>query len=168
MNQLVEEDRFRLDLYHRIADWQVRLPRLAERHMDIANLAVHFLQAACKKAGIGFGGISRAALDRLKAYHWPGNVRELEREMKRCTLFLNDGGSTPVRSSAGPHFVWPSHKEIIGARHTERCPWNQAERKAIQQALSSHGGNISQTANQLGIGRSTLYRRIQELDIAVE
>jgi len=166
MNQLVEEDRFRLDLYHRIADWQVRLPRLAERHMDIANLAVHFLQAACKKAGIGFGGISRAALDRLKAYHWPGNVRELEREMKRCTLFLNDGEA--LRSDhLQDRIRLAEPQEIIGPA-TLKDALEQAERKAIQQALSSHGGNISQTANQLGIGRSTLYRRIQELDIAVE
>lgn len=164
MNRLVEEDRFRLDLYHRIADWQVRLPGLAERHMDIANLAVHFLQAACHKASIGFGGISRAALDCLKAYHWPGNVRELEREMKRCTLFLNDGEA--LRSDHLQERIRMAEPRETTDPISLKDALEQAERKAILQTLTNQGGNISNTAHQLGIGRSTLYRRLQELDIA--
>ncbi|NEZ05167.1 FHA domain-containing protein [Wenzhouxiangella sp. XN201] len=166
MNRLVEDGRFRLDLYHRIADWQVRLPSLTERHMDIANLAAHFLQGACQKSGIAFGGISRAALDRLKAYDWPGNVRELEREMKRCALFLEDGEA--LRSDHLQDRIRLAEQQEMPGTTTLKDSLEHAERTAIQQALASQGGNISNTARQLGIGRSTLYRRIQELGIVTE
>ncbi|MEE4329895.1 MAG: sigma 54-interacting transcriptional regulator, partial [Wenzhouxiangella sp.] len=83
LDAMVEQGNFRLDLYHRIADWTVRLPSLEERAVDIANLAAHFLARASSEMGQAFAGISRAALDCLLAHRWPGNVRELEREMKR-------------------------------------------------------------------------------------
>ncbi|WP_423924731.1 sigma 54-interacting transcriptional regulator, partial [Dokdonella sp.] len=91
LDDMVKAGTFRLDLYHRLADWTVTLPALRERRADIANLAACFLQGACEKRGIRFGGVSRAALDTLQGYDWPGNVRELEREMQRAALFINDG-----------------------------------------------------------------------------
>jgi DNA-binding NtrC family response regulator len=166
MNRLVEEGRFRLDLYHRIADWQLRLPSLCERQMDIANLAAHFLQSACRKSGVAFGGISRAALDRLKAYAWPGNVRELEREMKRCALFLQDGEA--LRSDHLQDRIRSAASGSPANPGTIREALKRAERTAIRQALDDQGGHIGQAAAQLGIGRSTLYRRIQELRIDVD
>lgn len=167
MNDLVEQGRFRLDLYHRVADWQLRLPSLAERRMDIANLSAHFLQAACQTRGIGFGGISRAALERLQAYPWPGNVRELEREMKRCSLFIEDGEA--LRSDHLQDRIRLSEAQPGSeSESTLKSALERAERLAIRQAIDSQGGNISRAARQLDIGRSTLYRRIQELGIDVD
>jgi len=164
MVALVAEGRFRLDLYHRVADWQLRLPTLVERRMDIANLAAHFLQAACHARGIAFGGISRAALERLQDYHWPGNVRELEREMKRCALFIDDGQA--LRSDHLQDRIRLAEARTgCDPEPTLKHALERAERLAIRQALDSQGGNIRGAAKQLGIGRSTLYRRIQELGI---
>lgn len=167
MNELVEQGRFRLDLYHRVADWQLRLPTLAERRMDIANLAAHFLKRACQSRGIGFGGISRAALERLQAYPWPGNVRELEREMKRCALFIEDGEA--LRSDHLQDRIRLAQAQTgFDSEATLKTALERAERLAIRQAIDSQGGNISRAAKQLDVGRSTLYRRIRELDIDVD
>jgi len=88
---MLDTGEFRRDLFHRIADWVVELPPLRQRREDIPNLAVHFLGAACREAGVAPAGISRAALDVLTRAAWPGNIRQLEREMSRVALFLEDG-----------------------------------------------------------------------------
>ena len=88
---MLDDGRFRNDLYHRIADWVVELPSLRERRRDLANLAAHFLARSCAERGVHTAGISRAAVEALVAYGWPGNVRQLEKEMARASLFLEDG-----------------------------------------------------------------------------
>src|SRR5690606_40844862 len=87
----VAEGRFRLDLLHRIADWQVTLPPLRERPQDIPLLAGRFLEQACRARGIQVSGITRAAHAALLGHDWPGNVRELQREMARAAVFLGNG-----------------------------------------------------------------------------
>jgi transcriptional regulator with PAS, ATPase and Fis domain len=163
MDEMIESGTFRRDLYHRIADWTVTLPPLRQRKEDLPNLASHFLERACKACGIRFGGISRGALATLKAYPWPGNVRELEREMERVALFLNDGEM----------LVSSMLQDRIrqGSRCLDEFTLNaillRAERRAIVSALEDAGGNVVVAAAALGLGRSTLYRRIKELDLDV-
>ncbi len=162
LETLVEQGEFRLDLYHRIADWTVRLPVLEDRAVDIANLAAHFLRQACGELGQRFGGISRAALDGLHAYRWPGNVRELEREMKRCALFLDDGEA--LRSD---HLDARIRDARAGGAPDQglKAQLARAERRAIEQALQLCRGDVAQAAERLGVGKSTLYRQIRNLGI---
>jgi len=161
LSAMVDAGQFRLDLYHRIGDWSVRLPPLRERPDDIAMLAGHFLERECRTRGIGYAGISRAALDCLEQHQWPGNVRELEREMLRVALFLNDG------EIVDSGLLKP---EVRGARvaAVDGSLEHQLavhERRIIRAALAAHEGNVVRAAEKLGVGKSTLYRRLAELGI---
>ena len=151
---------FRLDLYHRIADWVVRLPALRQRRADVPNLAAHFLQEEAVRLGRRVVGISQAALETLAAQEWPGNVRQLQREMARAALFLEDGEMLQTR-----HLQIPVQPEAPARTLRERV--ERTERAAIREALVAHRGNLSAVARELGIGRSRLYRRLRELGLDV-
>lgn len=161
LEALLEEGDFRTDLYHRIADWTVTLPLLAERRADIPNLAAHFLARQTEERGISVAGISRGALDALMAHDWPGNIRQLEREMSRAALFLEDGD-----------LLESSHLSEAVRRGAPKAPRSlkerlqEVERREIRQALDRHDGDVTAAAEELGLGRSTLYRRIKDLEIA--
>lgn len=160
---MIDDGDFRLDLYHRIADCRFTLPPLRERLADLPNLAAHFLQRSAAEQGVRVRGVSRAALEALLAFTWPGNVRQLEREMARAALFLEDGELLQTR-----HL----HSEIAGGAgerseggRSLRARLESTERGLIIQALSRHDGSVREAAEELEIGRTTLYRRLQELGI---
>ncbi len=164
---MVEAGDFRLDLYHRIADCRFTLPPLRERLADLPNLAATFLCQAAEELGIVVRGISQAALEALLAFPWPGNIRQLEREMARAALFLEDGELLQSR-----HL----HREIAGPSstgdfdpptHALRSHLERFERGVIVEALLRNGRNVRATAEELEVGRTTLYRRMQELRIEV-
>lgn len=161
---LLADGDFRLDLYHRIADWRAHLPPLRERRADIPNLAAHFLTREGERLGVCPRGISRTALTSLERYRWPGNVRQLERELARAVLFLEDGELLETRHLQ-PTIVAPRSEGEQD--RTLRATLESAERRAICEALDECGSETGAAAAQLGIGRSTLYRRIKELGIAV-
>ncbi|MDY7094596.1 MAG: sigma 54-interacting transcriptional regulator [Acidobacteriota bacterium] len=160
---MVEEGSFRLDLYHRIADWTVELPALRQRRRDIPNLAAYFLDRAARRRGVRARGISRAALDQLLAYAWPGNVRQLERAMERAAIFLEDGELLQTRH------LPEELRESVALGPAEagdlRSRLEVHERRILEQAIAAEDGNLSAAARALGIGRSTLYRRLKELGI---
>lgn len=158
----VADGRFRLDLLHRIADWQVTLPPLRERVADIAPLALKFLEAACRERGVRLRGITRAACHALQAADWRGNVRELQREMARAAVFLNDGDALSSDD------LRPALRADLGAGHDLAGQLLTAERRIVQLALAACGGNISQAAERLAISRSTLYRRMAALALLSE
>lgn len=158
---MLADGRFRSDLYHRIADWVVHLPPLRDRVGDLPNLAVHFLGRACEARGVRPSGISRGALDRMAAYSWPGNIRQLEKEMRRAALFVEDGQMLdssdlqPMISGSGEGPSPQSLKEVL----------ERAERDHVQRVIEACGGDVSAAAERLGLGLSTLYRRIKVLGI---
>ncbi|HPF73914.1 MAG: sigma 54-interacting transcriptional regulator [Lysobacteraceae bacterium] len=160
LDTAVSAGRFRLDLLHRIADWQVTLPPLRERPLDIALLAGKFLEEACRARGILISGITRAAHDALLAHDWPGNVRELQREMARAAVFLGNGDALS-RVDFGP--ALRSAPKTAGLSLSAQL--EAAERRIIQQAISAAAGNMSDAANRLGVARSTLYRRLEALGL---
>lgn len=161
IDELLESGAFRADLYHRIADWVVEIPPLRNRREDIPNLAVHFLSQACAEAGVDASGISKAALDVLVSAPWPGNIRQLEREMSRVALFLEDGDLLDTTRLQGSLF---SRSEDAGIRSLKEV-LEEAERDAIEGALVAAGGDVVAAAASLGVGRSTLYRRMGALGI---
>ncbi len=161
VSMLLRKGRFREDLYYRIATWTTVLPPLRFRRADIPNLAAHFLVREGGRRGIRVAGISRAALDLLVACPWPGNIRQLEKEMCRAVLFLRDGEllDTPrLDATLGQSAGIPS-----GASLASRLEW--VEREEIERALARCDGDVTLTAELLGLGRSTLYRRMKELGI---
>ncbi len=162
INAFLESGAFRSDLYHRIADWVVELPPLRQRREDIPNLAIHFLARACAEAGVAPAGISKAALDVLTSAQWPGNIRQLEREMSRVALFLEDGDLLDTSRLQGSLFEADGVQ--TGARSLKEVV-DDAERTAIEEALEATAGDVVAAAKRLGVGRSTLYRRMGDLGI---
>ncbi len=157
---MVSAGSFRADLYHRIAGWVVELPPLRERQSDITNLASHFLAKEAERRGVDLAGISRSALDALLAWHWPGNIRELQREMASSSLFLGEG-ELLESSHLRPALV----QDIEGSRPTLKQILDRTEQRHIEQALAAESGDTAAAADRLGIGRSTLYRRMKALGL---
>jgi len=148
---------FRQDLYFRLNVIQIRLPALRERKVDIPLLVAHFLEKFSDPLQ-PVRAISDDALRRLMAYDWPGNVRELENAIE-CALALSsdsvltadDLASAPDRASA-PNA--PDSNELV--------PLEELERRAIMNVLRETGGDKLAAARLLGIGKTTLYRKLKE------
>ncbi len=155
------DGRFREDLYFRIATWVVELPPLRHRRADIPSLAAHFLWQAARRRGVRVSGITEGALQVLQAYRWPGNIRQLENEMERVALFIGDG--EPLDSSMLSAELAHIPADDGGSALEERLA--AFERRLIVEALQHCRGNVTAAAEELGIGRSTLYRRMRALDI---
>jgi len=161
IEQMLRDGLFRLDLLHRIADWEVELPALRDRPADILPLAMQFLLRATAARGIEIRGLSRAAANALMSYAWPGNVRELEREMARVAVFL-DQDSLVMSEDLRPN--------IRGARTTPvdatlEQQLAHAERSIIARAMLDAEQQVAQAAERLGVSRSTLYRRLRHFDL---
>jgi two-component system response regulator HydG len=147
---------FRQDLYFRLNVVQIRLPALCKRKVDIPLLVAHFLDKFSDPLQ-PVRAISDDALRRLMAYDWPGNVRELENAIE-CALALSsdsvltadDLASVPYRASA-PNA--PDSNEFV--------PLKELERRAIANILRETGGNKLAAARLLGIGKTTLYRKLK-------
>jgi DNA-binding NtrC family response regulator len=163
LRERVEAGQFRLDLYHRIAAWKAVLPPLRERPADLPALALHFLEAACARHGIRPTGISERALQLMQAYAWPGNIRQLQTEMARAALFLGDGEL--LDSSLLHEDLQQTAIPAPSAPQSLEAQLEQAERHAILQALQACDGQVERAAQQLGLPRSTLYRRIGALGL---
>jgi DNA-binding NtrC family response regulator len=154
-----ERGTFRRDLYYRLNVVTLRLPPLRERREDIPELVEHFLAQHGSRHRI-----SSELMSELMAYDWPGNVRELENAIERMVAF-NSGpvlqrGDLPT-ALAGPRL--PSDCELAAARAPQPGVrrLDEMEREAIVQALSYTNGDRSRAAELLGIGRTTLYRRMK-------
>jgi DNA-binding NtrC family response regulator len=165
--QLVGEGRFRQDLFYRLVVFPIELPPLRRRREDIPALVEHFLGKYAADAGRRVTRVDPAALELLMRHDWPGNVRELENVIHRSLLvasthelklddlptdLVGSGGAGPADGS-----VRPPAADVDGPRSLE-----ELEREAIQHAIDHFGGNLSDAARQLGIGRSTLYRKIEQ------
>lgn len=164
LNQLVSDGRFRQDLFYRLVVFPIELPPLRERREDVPALVEHFLAKYAADAGQRIERVQPAALECLVAHPWPGNVRELENVIHRSLLVATgaelkledlprdlgegtDEDAPTVALAGGPHSL------------------EELEREAIRQALEHFGGNLSDVARQLGIGRSTLYRKLDQYEL---
>jgi PAS domain S-box-containing protein len=160
---------FREDLFYRIAAFPIFIPPLRERPEDIPLLAEHFLGRAGQKAGKSISVISTEAMRLLIDYDWPGNVRELENAIERGVLLETSGmlqaDSLPSEiSSAEGQF--PSSIAEDGVLMTGRIPrLEDMEKRLLQHALKVTGYNITETARALGIGRVTVYRKLEKYNL---
>jgi two-component system nitrogen regulation response regulator NtrX len=162
----IRNGRFREDLYFRLNVIPVSVPPLRERGDDVVRLAQHFVAEFSREYGRRPKTFSAAAIDILRAYRWPGNVRELRNTIERLMIMVPgeviepadlaflDVGSVPVRAPAGDKV-----EPLFGARDA----W---ERNYILAALGAFEGNISRTADALGLERSNLYKKMRALGIA--
>jgi DNA-binding NtrC family response regulator len=156
LRRLVDEGRFREDLYYRLKVVTVHVPPLRERPEDIPLLAQHFLRKAAAAAGKAVVGLARETLDLLAAYPWPGNVRELEHVIERAVILTTSTLLTPEdlpRELRPPAAAAPP-----AAPAGRRMTLEELKRWYVEQVLAETGGNKARAAEILGIDRRTLYR----------
>jgi DNA-binding NtrC family response regulator len=148
----VEAGRFREDLLYRLSVFPLRLPPLRERRDDIVPLARHYLAAASRRyrrdPAVLDAAVERALLD----HAWPGNVRELAHAMERAALFGGD------RISASDLRL----RKPTTSRRAEPMTLDDAESLVLRAAIDRHEGNLQRAADQLGITRQKLYRRMEK------
>jgi two-component system, NtrC family, nitrogen regulation response regulator NtrX len=168
LGQLVESGGFRRDLYHRVVVFPVELPPLRQRREDLPALVEHFARQVSAQNGWKPAAFTAAALEALQEYAWPGNIRELRNVVERLLLLAGgEVGAEDVRlalpvthqgaakvSGAGPQANGPLAQRVLAF-----------ERAQVLAELERHGRQITQTAKALGLERSHLYKKCQQLGI---
>jgi transcriptional regulator with PAS, ATPase and Fis domain len=155
---LVKENKFRQDLLYRINTIEVELPPLRERKEDINLLAQHFLMTYTKKYNKSIHTISEAAMKKMANYSWPGNVRELQHAIERAVIMSNGHILSPEDFFFSPA---KQDKDRSGIQ-LDDFHLEEVEKILIRKVLQKYNGNITQAANELGLTRSSLYRRLEK------
>ena len=163
LEALVRKGTFREDLYHRIFVFPITMPALRERPDDIGLLAEHFATLVAEQNGWKPRGFAPDALDQLVRYRWPGNVRELRNVVERLLLLTDDAvDSATVRQVL-------SGRQALGVAGTDSGTLvdrvTAFERQAVLDELNAHGHRVAETARALGLERSHLYKKCQQLGI---
>ncbi len=176
LDKLVAEGRFRQDLYYRINVVQIDLPALRERANDVPLLAKHFLEGFGAELGKELIGFSDEAMAALVRYAYPGNVRELANIVERAAVLTTK--PTIGIESLPPAVVSGGAGMTLAPMSTgDEGPWEpvplveamrEPERRILIRALEANGWNRSVTADQLGINRTTLYKKMKALGISGE
>ncbi len=161
----VQEGRFRQDLLYRINVINLELPTLSQRSSDIPGLADHFLEKVCENTGKNFDGFDNGAINALQSYHWPGNVRELQNVIERAVLLGKGPRITIVDLPAHITQGVPVGTVAASTKQTLKEALEGPERQIILQVLRENNWNRNLTADQLGINRTTLYKKMKKLGL---
>ncbi len=164
--------RFREDLYYRLNVVPIRVPPLRERREDIPELVQYFMARAASASGMVQRTLAEDAIATLQAYDWPGNVRQLRNVVEWLLIMAPGDPSTPIRSDMLPPevgaIVPPSLKGEYSAE-IMALPLREArelfERQYLLAQVTRFGGNISRTANFVGMERSALHRKLKSLGV---
>lgn len=156
--EMVQKGEFRQDLLYRINTIELTLPSLKERNEDIRILAEHYLEQFAKKYNKDIYKFSEATIKRLEKYHWPGNVRELQHAVERAVIMSRDNILQPEDFFFNASNQPKDQSEI----NLEQYNLEDVERILIRKVLAKHNGNITHAAQELGLTRSSLYRRLEK------
>ena len=164
--------RFREDLYYRLAVVPLRIPPLRERRDDIPTLARHFMAKSVETSGMPPRELSEDALAAMQAYDWPGNVRELRNLIDWLLIMAPGDAKEPIRPDMLPPQVGnaaPAVLKLDRSSEIMTLPLREArelfERQYLEAQLLRFGGNISRTANFVGMERSALHRKLKFLGV---
>jgi len=156
------QGRFRADLLYRLNVVRIHIPPLRERGTDVDILAKAHAARLAAEFGLDFRGIEEVALARLRAYDWPGNVRELINALEHA-LNAMEGKTLRLEDLGGRLRGIETGRKADSTTHSGSLRGQEAD--LIRDALGRHGGNITRTARELGIGRNTLYAKMRRLGI---
>lgn len=161
LDELVEKDLFREDLFYRLNVFRFDLPALKERRVDIALLINHILRRLCAARDIHPLNISRPTMEILLNFDYPGNIRELENILEHALIISQESEILPHHL---PDYIQrptqvPKANEKQIPEYAENL--HRKEHRRIEQALTRHGGNRARTAQALGIDRTTLWRKMK-------
>jgi DNA-binding NtrC family response regulator len=190
LGQMAREGSFREDLYYRLNVFPITLPALRERSGDIAPLARHFIERFAAEENKQVAGLTPQAAQLLERFNWPGNVRQLENTIFRAVVLCDGalldvcdfpqiaaamGVETVARQNAAMPAASGQHSPALpagspyaltvtdGAGHVRK--FEELESEIIRMAISRYDGHMSEVARRLGIGRSTLYRKLKEFGL---
>ena len=172
LEAMIAEGRFREDLFHRLAVVPVMVPGLAERREDIPFLVDHFMHQVARQAGIKPRRIGDDALAVLQAHNWPGNVRQLRNNIERLMILVRgEDVEAPISADLLPAEIGdvmprtPSQSD----QHIMALPLREAremfEKEYLLAQINRFGGNISRTAEFIGMERSALHRKLKSLGV---
>jgi DNA-binding NtrC family response regulator len=174
----VNSKNFREDLYYRINVFRIYIPPLRDRKDDIPELVNVFVNRFGTLSGKEINKVHPSAMEKLISYHWPGNIRQLQNSIRRAILVTTNDTLLPE------HFDFPDldandlrniesledglSKLEAALRRGDVLPLSEVEEVFIRRALNATNGNISAAAEKLDVGRSTVYRKMQEYGIKLE
>ena len=161
LESLVDERRFRQDLYYRINVIHIDLPPLRARGNDVLLLAHRLLERMAAAAGKKVAGLAPAAAARLLAYSWPGNVRELSNCIERAVALARYDHIVPEDLPERIQSYRRAPVVVASEDPAELLPMEEVERRYIQRVLEAVGGNKTMAARILGFDRTTLYRKLE-------
>jgi DNA-binding NtrC family response regulator len=156
---LINEEKFRADLFYRLNTIEIHIPSLRERTADIVPLAQHFVEKHALRYGKTDLTLSDDVAEKLMDYDWPGNIRELSHVMERAVLFA-DNHTISAQSITLKHSVNKKNSQQIPFMTLEH-----AEQELLKQALQKTNGLTVEAAELLGISKSAIYRRMEKYDI---
>jgi len=156
---MVAQQRFRQDLLYRINTVEIHLPPLRERQGDIPLLVEHFLDQYCKKYQKNIKRVSEATLKKLDKYHWPGNIRELQHAVERAVILSETDVLQPIDF---PLSQMDAEDDIMTLNDYNL---DRVEKTVIRKVMSQYEGNVSQAAEELGLTRAALYRRLEKYNL---
>jgi len=156
LHEMVDRGEFRQDLLYRINTVEIRVPPLRERFKDIPEMVHHFMKMYSKKYNKPIPAVSKSSMKKLSGYHWPGNVRELQHLVERAMIMTDERVINLDDFIADVNKRQPA-REILNLE--------EIEKKTISNALKKHGGNVSKAAKELGLGRTTIYRKMEKYGI---
>jgi DNA-binding NtrC family response regulator len=180
--RLVQEGKFREDLYYRLNVYPIRVPPMRERPEDLLPLIGHFIARISLAEGKRIVGIDPAAERLLTGYDWPGNVRQLENAVFRAVVLCDGerlsvcdfpqiaqlaGMPTPVRAPGGGGTAGPNGALSVFDGGGDLRPLADVEADMIRHAIDRYRGQMTEISRRLGIGRSTLYRKVRDLGLEV-
>jgi len=166
LEQEIEKENFRQDLFFRLNVIPFEVPPLRERKEDIPELVDHFMKSFCRRYGKPKKRVRSQAMAKLESYHWPGNVRELKNTVERLAIMVP--GKVVTLFDLPSSMIKPSQD----AKQGNSLNWQEArekfERRFILNKLVENKGNISRTATAIGMERTHLHRKLKAYDIKVK
>jgi len=174
LDQDIREGRFREDLYHRLNVVTLRVPSLAERREDIPELIQFFIGQVAQTSGLAPRRIGEDAIAVLQAHDWPGNVRELRNNVERLLILAGGEPNAAITADMLPEEIGSNVPLPVngGAEHLMSLPLREAreifEREYLLAQINRFGGNISRTAEFVGMERSALHRKLRALGVSSE
>ena len=157
LEEAVKNGNFREDLYYRINTISVTMPKLNERKEDIKPLIAYFLEIAAEKYDLELPTINDEILNQLEHYEWNGNIRELQNRIERAVI-LAENNEISMENLGFDSFI-----PIIPNENLQTL--SDIEKQKISERLHFHNGNISKTAEDLGVSRAALYRKLEKYNI---
>jgi DNA-binding NtrC family response regulator len=156
IQEMVANKEFRQDLLYRVNTVEIQIPPLRDRPEDIPLLVEHFLKVYSKKYQKDIKRLNSATMKKLEKYHWPGNVRELQHAIERAVIMSEDQVLQPA------DFFFASADTEGEGLIFDDYNLEDIEKTIIRKVISKYGGNISHAAKELGLSRTSLYRRLEK------